>query len=133
MDGINPKDWSPRWKDKPWVAHGHEEWEFEEPFTWLVHEAAGMGLWSRGHSLHTSGGGSWYRFDSNKLWKILPKVGKAKNFPIEKEILDSLKDLKGAILIEEPNELAKVNLYWNKYEFQADWGEIKEDNPDPYA
>lgn len=130
--GMSPKDWSPRWKGKPWIAAGHEEWQFDDALTWLAREAAGMGLWSRVHTLSRSGGGTWWRFDSNKLYKVLPKVAEAKNFPIDPKELESLKDLKGAILIEDPHDVTKLDLYWNKYEFQGDWGEMKDENPDPY-
>lgn len=126
MEQDTPKDWSPRSKE-PWVKYGHESWEFADPISWLVYEAANKGHNSYVNSQYGSGGSTHYRFDGNKLWKVLPDIAKAFGWTLDNaQDLDPLKDMKGAIIEVEGDDAAEVEFYWNKAELRGDWADIRE-------
>lgn len=130
MERETPKDWTPRSK-APWVKHGHEEWQFADPVSWLVYEAAQAGHNSYVNTQHGRGGSTYYRFDGKKLYKVLPEIAAKFNWTLSKEHdLDPIKDMQGAIIEYEGDDAADVKFYWNKAELRGDWAEIR-DNTGP--
>lgn len=122
---TGPKEWFP---GKPWVAAGHEEWEFEDTLTWLVYEAAKLGLWSRMHDERDIGGGMWFRFDGRKLAKSFPEAVLETGYRLKPDELKEAQgfgDIVGAILRGPGDDVWSLDLYDNRWEFQGDWAEIK--------
>lgn len=122
---AGPKEWFP---GKPWVAAGHEEWEFEDVLTWLAHETASLGYFSRKHDERREGGGIWLRFDGKRLAKSLPQAVKEIGYrlrPGDLEDLKSLENIAGAILRGPPDDVWSLDLYRTRSELQYEWDGIK--------